>query len=201
MRSRARLRGSEPFGSDAAAARAVRAELLDTGFSSDVADELLAEARRTLRPFNPGVPLDVLVKRALIRRIKVDAGWDRKRRTITLIGTSGTGRTLTAAKLCNAYAGAGRTVKALSLESVRDAMKLGLLTQHGNIGLEIADDAGRPPARASGRRRHRRDRHAADRHLQPGRVRSDGAPARRGAHARDPPACCAATPTTRPAGR
>ena len=139
---RVRTRGVEPFGDDAATARAVRDELLDIGFSSDVADELLAEARRTLRPFAPSVPLDVLVRRALIRRIKVDAGWDRKRRTITLIGTSGTGRTLTAAKLCNAYAGAGRTVKALSLEPARDAMKLAALTQHGNIGLEIATTPG-----------------------------------------------------------
>ena len=185
---RARLRGSEPFDHDAATARAVRAELLDAGFSSDVADDLLAEARRTLRPFNPSVPLDILVKRALIRRIKVDAGWDRKRRTITLIGTSGAGRTLTAAKLCNAYAGAGRKVKALSLESARDAMKLALADAARQHRPRDRDDAGRPPARASGRRRHRRDRHPGDRHPQPGRVRSDGAPAQRGAHAGDAPA-------------
>jgi flagellar biosynthesis protein FlhF len=117
----------------------VRAGLVAAGFSAADADDIVGEAVRTLRPFAPGEPLGALARRVLARRIRVAAGWETKRRTIALIGTAGTGRTLTAAKLCNAYAGAGRTVTALSLEPARKALELGTLTDRGDVGLEIAN--------------------------------------------------------------
>ncbi|MDX6562291.1 MAG: flagellar biosynthesis protein FlhF [Gaiellales bacterium] len=117
----------------------VRIGLLAAGFSIAVADDIVAEAVRTLRPFAPGVPLGDLAQRALARRVRVAAGWATKRRTIALIGPARAGRTLTAAKLCNAYAGAGRNVTALSLEPARKALELGSLTDRGDVGLEIAE--------------------------------------------------------------
>jgi len=123
----------------------VLADLLTAGFGAALAQEIVADAARTLRPFAPDVPLRTLVQRALERHIRVAAGWETKRRTIALIGTAGSGRTLTAAKLCNAYAGAGRTVAALSLEPARAALELGELTAGGDVGLEIAGEAGSIP--------------------------------------------------------
>jgi flagellar biosynthesis GTPase FlhF len=117
---------------------AARASLVAAGFGAAIADDIVAEAARTLLPFAPGVPFDVLANRALTRRIRVSAGSERKRRIIALIGTAESGRTLTTAKLCHTYAAAGRKVLAVSVEHARDAFELARLTEDDGIALEIA---------------------------------------------------------------
>ena len=95
-----------------------------------------------------------LLERALARQIKVEHGWRTKRRTIALVGAAGAGKTLTAAKLCHAYAtGSTLAVRTLSLEPPADAYRLGALTEHLDIGLRVAqtpDTAARAAARMSG---------------------------------------------------
>ena len=134
---------------EAAAATAVAA-----GLPSAVAETLAREARRAMQPFAQSTdPLDLL-ERALARQIKVEHGWKTKRRTIALVGAAGSGKTLTAAKLCHAYAtGSTLAVRTLSLEPPADAYRLGALTEHLDIGLRVAqtpDSAARAAARMAG---------------------------------------------------
>src|SRR5205085_691471 len=58
---------------------------------------------------------------------------------IAVVGLAGSGRTRTAASLASAYAAAGRTVTALSLEPARGALELARLTDGLGVELEIAD--------------------------------------------------------------
>jgi flagellar biosynthesis protein FlhF len=119
----------------------VRAALARAGVPSSIVEAVLAEIATHLRPFDQVEPLAEQARRALVRRIKVKHGWQTKRRTIALVGPQGAGRTLTAAKLCHAYAsGTDLTVAALSMEPARQAMRLGTLTDLVAVGLEIADD-------------------------------------------------------------
>jgi flagellar biosynthesis GTPase FlhF len=134
---------------EAAAADAVAA-----GLPSAVVEALARDARRAMQPFAQSTsPLDLL-ERALARQIKVEHGWKTKRRTIALVGAAGAGKTLTAAKLCHAYAtGSTLAVRTLSLEPPADAYRLGALTEHLDIGLRVAqtpDTAARAAARMSG---------------------------------------------------
>jgi flagellar biosynthesis protein FlhF len=134
---------------EAAAATAVAA-----GLPAAVAEMLAREARRAMQPFAQSTePLDLL-ERALARQIKVEHGWKTKRRTIALVGAAGSGKTLTAAKLCHAYAtGSTLAVRTLSLEPPADAYRLGALTEHLDIGLRVAqtpDSAARAAARMAG---------------------------------------------------
>ena len=134
---------------EAAAATAVAA-----GLPSAAVETLAREARRAMQPFAQSAdPLDLL-ERALARQIKVEHGWKTKRRTIALVGAAGAGKTLTAAKLCHAYAtGSTLAVRTLSLEPPADAYRLGALTEHLDIGLRVAqtpDAAARAAARMAG---------------------------------------------------
>jgi flagellar biosynthesis protein FlhF len=134
---------------EAAASAAVAA-----GLPSAVVDSLVRDARRAMQPFaQDSSPLGLL-ERALARQIKVEHGWRTKRRTIALVGAAGAGKTLTAAKLCHAYAtGSTLAVRTLSLEPPADAYRLGALTEHLDIGLRVAqtpDTAARAAARMSG---------------------------------------------------
>jgi flagellar biosynthesis protein FlhF len=134
---------------EAAAATAVAA-----GLPAAVVEALAREARRAMQPFAQDTnPLD-LIERAVARQIKVEHGWKTKRRTIALVGAAGSGKTLTAAKLCHAYAtGSTLAVRTLSLEPPADAYRLGALTEHLDIGLRVAqtpDTAARAAARMAG---------------------------------------------------
>jgi flagellar biosynthesis protein FlhF len=134
---------------DAAASAAAAA-----GLPSAVVESLARDARRAMQPFaQDSSPLGLL-ERALARQIKVEHGWRTKRRTIALVGAAGAGKTLTAAKLCHAYAtGSTIAVRTLSLEPPADAYRLGALTEHLDIGLRVAqtpDTAARAAARMSG---------------------------------------------------
>jgi flagellar biosynthesis GTPase FlhF len=134
---------------EAAAATAVAA-----GLPAAVVETLARDARRAMQPFaQSSDPLD-LIERALARQIKVEHGWKTKRRTIALVGAAGSGKTLTAAKLCHAYAtGSTLAVRTLSLEPPADAYRLGALTEHLDIGLRVAqtpDTAARSAARMAG---------------------------------------------------
>ncbi|MGH3139399.1 MAG: hypothetical protein ACRDQE_06665 [Gaiellales bacterium] len=124
------------------------------GLPSAVVESLARDARRAMQPFaQDSSPLGLL-ERALARQIKVEHGWRTKRRTIALVGAAGAGKTLTAAKLCHAYAtGSTIAVRTLSLEPPADAYRLGALTEHLDIGLRVAqtpDTAARAAARMSG---------------------------------------------------
>jgi flagellar biosynthesis GTPase FlhF len=116
-----------------------RANMEAAGIPASLIDEIFAEIERTVRPFEPFTSYRELARRALTERIPVVHGWKTKRRTIALLGLADSGRTLTAAKLCQAYARAGRSVTALSLEPARDARRLGELTDRAGVALEIAD--------------------------------------------------------------
>jgi flagellar biosynthesis protein FlhF len=134
---------------EAAASQAVAA-----GLPSAVVESLARDARRAMQPFaQDSTPLGLL-ERALARQIKVEHGWRTKRRTIALVGAAGAGKTLTAAKLCHAYAtGSTLAVRTLSLEPPADAYRLGALTEHLDIGLRVAqtpETAARAAARMSG---------------------------------------------------
>jgi flagellar biosynthesis GTPase FlhF len=116
-----------------------RANMEAAGIPASIVDEIFAEIERTVRPFEPHTSYRELARRALAERIPVVHGWKTKRRTIALLGLADSGRTLTAAKLAQAYARAGRSVTALSLEPARDAGRLGELTDRSGVGLEVAD--------------------------------------------------------------
>jgi flagellar biosynthesis protein FlhF len=133
---------------------AAAAEAVAAGLPSAVVEALARDARRAMQPFAQSTsPLDLL-ERALARQIKVEHSWKTKRRTIALVGAAGAGKTLTAAKLCHAYAtGSTLAVRTLSLEPPADAYRLGALTEHLDIGLRVAqtpDTAARAAARMSG---------------------------------------------------
>jgi flagellar biosynthesis protein FlhF len=129
-----------------------RANLLAAGFGAGLAEDIVAEATRTLLPFAPGVPFEVLANRVLTRRISVSAGSEKKRRIIALIGAAESGRTLTTAKLCHTYAAAGRKVMAVSVEHARNALELARLIDADDIEFEIAsrpESISRPHLRKS----------------------------------------------------
>jgi flagellar biosynthesis protein FlhF len=133
---------------------AAAAEAVAAGLPAAVVEALARDARRAMQPFAQSTsPLDLL-ERALARQIKVEHSWKTKRRTIALVGAAGAGKTLTAAKLCHAYAtGSTLAVRTLSLEPPADAYRLGALTEHLDIGLRVAqtpDTAARAAARMSG---------------------------------------------------
>jgi flagellar biosynthesis protein FlhF len=134
---------------EAAASQAVAA-----GLPSAVVESLARDARRAMQPFAQDTTPLGLLERALGRQIKVEHGWRTKRRTIALVGAAGAGKTLTAAKLCHAYAtGSTLAVRTLSLEPPADAYRLGALTEHLDIGLRVAqtpETAARAAARMSG---------------------------------------------------
>ena len=131
-----------------------------------------------------------LLERALARQIKVEHGWRTKRRTIALVGAAGAGKTLTAAKLCHAYAtGSTIAVRTLSLEPPADAYRLGALTEHLDIGLRVAQtpETARPRGRPDVGREPDRGRHPAGLGDRPGRHRRPGGAARGRPPRRDAP--------------
>jgi len=133
---------------------AAAVEAVAAGLPAAVVEALARDARRAMQPFAQSTsPLDLL-ERALARQIKVEHSWKTKRRTIALVGAAGAGKTLTAAKLCHAYAtGSTLAVRTLSLEPPADAYRLGALTEHLDIGVRVAqtpDTAARAAARMSG---------------------------------------------------
>jgi flagellar biosynthesis GTPase FlhF len=100
-----------------------------------------------MAPFHHGADPAGLVRRALARQIRIEHGWRTKRRTLALVGAAGSGKTLTAARLCHAYAtGSPLAVRTLSLEPAAAAHRLGALTQHLDIGVRAAET---PQAAAS----------------------------------------------------
>ncbi|HWB23137.1 MAG TPA: hypothetical protein VG652_09645 [Gaiellaceae bacterium] len=116
----------------------LRDELLAASVSPKLADEILAEARFSLRPFDPETPMRELVRRALIRRIPVVRPASSERCSIAVIGVGGVGRTLATASLCAAYAQTGRSVAAMSLEPALDAIRLAGLVRDLNVEFEVA---------------------------------------------------------------
>jgi flagellar biosynthesis protein FlhF len=104
-----------------------------------MAQAIVADAQRELAPFDPDMPLRTLARRTLAQRLTVKHGVRAKHRTIALVGPPGAGKTLAAAKLCNAFATSGREVAAISLEPARKAMRLVMFTDMVDVNLEIAD--------------------------------------------------------------
>lgn len=115
----------------------LRDELIAAAVPVRLAGQIIAEARDALRPFDPDAPMRELVRRSLTRRIPVSATRGLRRR-IAVIGPSGAGRTLVAASLCSAYVQSGRSVAAMSLEPVRQAMRLGELLADVEALFDIA---------------------------------------------------------------
>jgi flagellar biosynthesis GTPase FlhF len=118
----------------------VRARAIELGLPEPVADALVREAERGMRPFDQDATTEQLVRRAFARQVRIEHGWKTKRRTVALVGPAGCGKTLAVAKLCHAYAAGSRTaVRTLSLEPATSAYRLGTLTEHLDIGLRIAE--------------------------------------------------------------
>ena len=132
----------------------VQARLIDLGLPEPVAAATIRDARRTMAPFLHDADPAELVRRAIARQIRIEHGWRTKRRTLALVGAAGSGKTLTAARLCHAYAtGSPLAVRTLSLESPAAAHRLGTLTQHLDIGVRVAEtpqDAATAAARMPG---------------------------------------------------
>jgi flagellar biosynthesis GTPase FlhF len=119
---------------------AARAELVDAGIPAATAEAVVRDAERGMAPFDREATPRDLVRRALARAIKIEHGWKTKRRTIAVVGASGSGKTLAAAKLCHAYAsGSQIAVRTLSLEPSSGAYRLGTLTEHLDIGVRVAE--------------------------------------------------------------
>lgn len=119
---------------------AVATALADAGLPESLVRAIHRDVAREVRPFANELPVRAQVRVALAKRIKTKSGWRGKRRTIALVGTYGSGKTLTAAKLCHAFAaGGGLSVGLLSLESPRSAIQLGLLTEGIGVDFQIAD--------------------------------------------------------------
>jgi flagellar biosynthesis GTPase FlhF len=118
---------------------AIRRELVAAAVPVRMVGEILAEVEQTLRPFEPGVPVRDLARRALAHRIPVASGWSSKKRTIALVGLRHSGRTLAAAGLCAAFVRDGRSVAAVSLEPVRAAMRFAELTSADDVTFQVAD--------------------------------------------------------------
>lgn len=117
-----------------------RAELVEAGIPAATADAVVQDAERGMAPFDREASPRDLVRRALARAIKIEHGWKTKRRTIAVVGASGSGKTLAAAKLCHAYASGSRiAVRTLSLEPSSGAYRLGTLTEHLDIGVRVAE--------------------------------------------------------------
>jgi len=118
----------------------VQARMCELGLPEAVAEALVREALRGMRPFDQDATPEELVRRAFARQVRIEHGWKTKRRTIALVGAAGVGKTLAAAKLCHAYAAGSRlAVRTLSLEPSAAAYRLGSLTDHLDIGLRIAE--------------------------------------------------------------
>lgn len=117
----------------------LRGALLAAGIPGSSVEEIVTEAERERNAFAPDEPLAAYAGRALARRLLIKRPPRRRRRRIVLVGPSGSGRTLTAAKLCHSYARAGASVCALSMEPVRRAVELAGLTEPFDIELAVAD--------------------------------------------------------------
>jgi flagellar biosynthesis GTPase FlhF len=119
---------------------AVAATLAEAGLPESLVMSIHKDVAREVRPFASDLPVRAQARAALAKRIKTKSGWRGKRRTIALVGGPGAGKTLTAAKLCHAFAvGGGLSVGALSLESPRAALQFGLLTEGIGVDFQIAD--------------------------------------------------------------
>ena len=132
----------------------VSSRLVELGLPEPAAESVVRDARRTMAPFDRGAEPVELVRRAIARQLRIEHGWRTKRRTVALVGAAGAGKTLTAARLCHAYATASPiAVRTLSLEPASAAYRLGSLTEHLDIGLRVADtpeSAARAAARMPG---------------------------------------------------
>jgi flagellar biosynthesis GTPase FlhF len=117
--------------------------LVTAGLEGRLARDVVAEAESELRLFDPTRPFEQQVRTALARRIRVARASRRKsRRVIALVGPPGSGKTLTAARLCHVYrTGVGSSVAALSLEPIREAFVLAQHTKGLGVELAAADDA------------------------------------------------------------
>ncbi len=116
--------------------------LTSSGLDERLARDVVAQAESELRFFDPTEPFEQQVRTMLARRIRV-ARAPRKagQRVIALVGPQGSGKTLTAARLCYAHTtGAGRSVAALSLEPVREAFELARHTKGLDVELVVADE-------------------------------------------------------------
>jgi len=113
------------------------------GFDERLARDVIDEARSEHGLFAPNEHIVEHLVAALARRIRVARPARRRQRIVTVVGGPGSGKTLTAARLCHAYAtnGAVGRVAALSLGSVREAVELVGKTKDLNI--EIAAASGR----------------------------------------------------------
>lgn len=133
---------------------AIAERLVSAGIPRASAQAIARDAERGMAPFDQMATPESLVRRALARGLRIEHGWKTKRRTIALIGASGAGKTLAAAKLCHAYAiGSKLEVRTLSLEPSSGAYRLGQLTEHLDIGVRVAetpDAAARAATRLAG---------------------------------------------------
>ena len=114
--------------------------LSDAGLSESLVLQIHKDIARDGRPFSADISTRDQARAALAKRIKVKNTWRGKRHVIALVGGPGSGKTVTAAKLCHAFAvEGGLSVGAMSLESPRVALQLGYLTDGIGVDLQIAD--------------------------------------------------------------
>lgn len=127
-----------------------RVSMGESGLPAQLSDTLLREVVTHVEPFSQKMPLLDLLRRAVAREIHVRHGWWGPRRTIAIIGASGSGKTHIAARLCRAYAAeTSLSVSAVSLEPARAGVELARLTEGFDINFALAET----PAEVRGARR------------------------------------------------
>jgi flagellar biosynthesis GTPase FlhF len=117
----------------------IASRLMRLGLPERTAQDVVAEAENELRIFDPVTPFESHVRSALARRIKVARSAKKRRRVVALVGPPGSGKTLAAARLLHAHQTCGgRTVGALSLAPVRDALELADRTRELDVEFAAA---------------------------------------------------------------
>ncbi|MEA2481335.1 MAG: flagellar biosynthesis protein FlhF [Thermoleophilaceae bacterium] len=138
----ARSRRSRP-----AAADTLIETLTGSGLTQRLATALVDETVTHLLPFGFPSELKVLVRQELARRIPTQATWGGVGRRLGFVGTGGSGKTLSVARLAAAYAEGGDVpVVVLSLRPRDGGDELRDLLERFDVDVHVVD--GPEPARA-----------------------------------------------------
>jgi flagellar biosynthesis GTPase FlhF len=102
-------------------------------------EELLAEAELSRTTFAPDEPLAEHARRIVARRLRVRREPRATPRRAAVVGPRGAGKTLAAARICLSYARGGRSVSALGLEPMSQAVGLASMLDASPVEVDFAD--------------------------------------------------------------
>jgi flagellar biosynthesis GTPase FlhF len=140
-----------PRRSRPAAADTLVETLVGSGLSQRLANAVVDETVAHLLPFGFPSELKQMVRQELARRIPTQATWGGVGRRVGFVGTGGSGKTLSVARLAGAYAeGGDLPVTVLSLRPRDGGGELRDLLERFGVDVHVVD--GPEPARARMRR-------------------------------------------------